>query len=114
MLIQHLDAEADAFFGGEGVDVAADRVDLPRNIFGGAVLSPFEDHMLDEMRNAIPLLVFVAGSGLNPDSDRDRTDVLHLLGDYGEPVGEHLTPDVSAFIHLSYSHTIHGVSAECA
>ena len=105
VLVEHLDAEADALLGGEGVHVAADRIHLARNVFRRAMLGPLEDHVLDEMRNAVPLLVFVARAGLDPDPDRDGADVLHLLGDDGQPVGQRGAPDIAVLIHCPYSHT---------
>ena len=99
MLVQHLDVEADAFLGGEGVHVAADGVDLARNFLGAAVLRALEDHVLDEVRDAVPLQIFVAGAGLDPDSDRGGANVLHLLGNKDQPVGQDLATDVADFLN---------------
>ena len=87
VFIEHLHVEADAFLGGEGIHVAADRIDLAGNVLGRAMFGSFEDHVLDEMGDAIPLRVFVARTGLDPDSDRNRANVLHLLGNDGSPLG---------------------------
>jgi hypothetical protein len=87
VFVEYLDVEADALFGGEGVHVAADGIDLAGDLLGGAVLGPFEDHVLDEVGNAVRLRSFVAGTGLEPNADGSRTDVFHLLGDHGEAVG---------------------------
>ncbi len=38
VLIEHLHVEADALLGGEGVEVAADGIDLPGDVFGAARL----------------------------------------------------------------------------
>src|SRR5208283_4039860 len=70
VFVEHLDAEADALFGGEGVHVAADAVDLAGNLLGGAVLGAFEDHVLDEVGDAVDLRGLVAGTGLEPNADR--------------------------------------------
>ena len=86
VFVEHLHVEADAFFGGEGVHVAADGIDLAGNLLRGAVLGPFEHHVLDEMRDAIRLRSFVARAGFEPNADRGGADVLHLLGDDGEAV----------------------------
>jgi len=51
------------------------------------VLRAFKDHVLDEMRDAIPLRILIARPALNPNPNRDRADVLHLFGDDGQPVG---------------------------
>ena len=105
MFVEHLDAEADALFGGEGVNVSADGIHLARNFFGGAMLGPLEHHVLDEVRNAVPLFVFVARAGLDPDADADGANVLHLLGDDGQSVGQRGAPDIAVLIHCHYSHT---------
>ena len=62
VFIQHFNVETNAFLGGEGVHVAADRIDLASDGFGGACLGALEHHVLDEMRDAIPFGVFVARS----------------------------------------------------
>jgi hypothetical protein len=77
VLVQDLGVEADHFLGREGVEIAADRIDRARNIFGGPVLSPLEEHVLDEVRNAILLGALPAGTAGNPDPDRHRTHVGH-------------------------------------
>ena len=69
MLIQHLDFETDALLGGEGIHVAADGIYLAGDIFRRAMLRTFENHVLDKMRDAIPLRILIARSGLNPDAD---------------------------------------------
>ncbi len=98
MLVEHLDVEADAFLGGEGVHVAADGIDLARDFFRRAVLGPFEDHVLDEMGDAVPFGIFVARSGLQPNADGSRADVLHLLGNDGQAVGQFLTTNIADFL----------------
>jgi hypothetical protein len=97
ILIEYLHAEADALFGGKGVHVAADGIDLAGNLLGSAVLGAFEDHVLDKMGDAVDLRRLVAGTGLEPNADGGGADVLHLLGDDGEAVGQHLTPNIADF-----------------
>jgi hypothetical protein len=75
MLVEHFDVEADAFLRGEGVHIAADRIDLAGDGFGGAGFRALEHHVLDEVGDAIPFGIFVARAGLQPDADRDRADV---------------------------------------
>ena len=99
MLVQDFDVKADALLGGKGIHVAADGVDLAGNVLGGAVLGAFEDHVLDEVGDPIPLRVFVAGTGLYPYAHRDRANMLHLLGDHGETVGQYLALDVPDVFH---------------
>ena len=69
------------------------------------MLGAFEDHVLDEMRNAIPFLVFIPRSRLDPNADTDRTNVIHLLSDDAESVGQHLSPNIAILVHSFYSHT---------
>ncbi len=99
MLVEHLDVEADALLGGEGVHVAADGIHLARDVFRAAVLRPLEDHVLDEVRDAVDLRIFVARAGLDPYADRNRTDVLHLFGQDGETVRQYLATNVAEFFH---------------
>ena len=99
MLIENLDVEADTFLRSEGIHIAADRIDLAGDGFGGAGLRTFEHHVLDEMGDAIPFGIFVAGAGLEPDADRDGADVGHLLGDDGEAVRQDLTTNAAGFFY---------------
>src|SRR5260370_19327736 len=50
MFVEDFDVETDAFLGGEGIHVTADRIHFPGNLFRGALFGPLEDHMLDENR----------------------------------------------------------------
>ena len=102
MLIEDFDVEADAFLRRERIHIAADGIDLARNVFGGARFRALEHHVLDKMRNAIPFGIFVARAGLEPDADRDRADVRHLLGDDGQPVRQNLTTNAAGFFYHSF------------
>jgi hypothetical protein len=62
VLIEDFNVEANAFLGGECVHVPANRIDLPRDVLGTAMLSALEHHVLDKMRDAVPLGIFVARS----------------------------------------------------
>src|ERR1700688_3027619 len=103
MLIENFDVEADAFLGRERIHVAPDRVDLAGDGFGRTGLGAFKDHVLDEMRDAIPFGVFVARAGLEPDADRDGAKVGHLLSDDGEAIRQGLTTNAAGFFyHLKF------------
>src|SRR4029077_1108312 len=78
-------------------EVAADRIHLSGNGLRRTVLSAFEYHVLDEVRQPIELGVFVARPSLDPDPNRNRPDVLHLFRDDGQPVGKHLPVNVPQF-----------------
>ena len=99
MLVENFDVEADAFLRREGVHIAADGIDLAGDGFGGARLRALEHHVLDEVRDAVPFGIFVARAGLEPDADRDRADVGHLLGDDGQAVRQNLTTNVAGFFY---------------
>jgi len=99
MLVENFNVEADALLGGEGVHVAADRIDLAGNGLGGARFRALENHVLDEVRNAVPFGIFVARAGLQPNADRDRTDVRHLLGNDGEAIRQNLTTNAASFFY---------------
>ena len=62
-------------------------------------LRPFEHHVLDKMGDAVPLQVFVAGTGLDPYPDRGRAEVLHFLSDKDEAIGKDLATDVADFLN---------------
>src|SRR5579885_1478937 len=98
MLVEHLRVEADALLRSKGIHVASDGVDLTGDFLGAAVLRAFEDHVLDEMRDAIPLGSLISRSGFQPDPYRSRADMLHLLSNDGQPVGQFLTTNIADFL----------------
>src|SRR4051794_31785685 len=99
MFIQDFNIETDTFLGGEGVHVAANGVDLAGNLFGVPVRRALKNHVLHEMRYAVPLGILVTGAGLDPDPGGNRTNVGHFLSEDGESVGEDLTPDITQTFH---------------
>ena len=99
MLVENFDVEADAFFRGESIHVAADRIDLTGDVFSGAGFGPLEYHVLDEMGDAIEFRILVAGTGLEPDADCDRANVRHLLGDDGKAIRQDLTTNAASFFY---------------
>jgi len=86
MRIEHLGVETDLFLRGEGVEHAADGIHFAGDVFGGAALGAFEDHMLKKMGSAVFGGGFAAGAVADPDANGDGTDVLHGLGDNDEAV----------------------------
>src|SRR6266478_7679697 len=95
VLIEDFDVEADTFLRRESIHIAADRIDLAGDGFGGAGFRALEHHVFDEVGDAVPFRIFVARAGLQPDADRDGTDVGHLLGDDGQAVRQNLTTNVA-------------------
>src|SRR5581483_1665054 len=98
MLVENFDVEANTLFGGEGVHVSADRVDLTGDVFGGARLGSFEDHVFNEMRDPVVLGVLVARSGFDPNADGYGAYVFHLLGQNGQTIGKDCALDVARFV----------------
>ena len=45
------------------------------------------------------LRCLIARAGLKPNADRSRADVLHLLGNNGEAVGQNLTANIADFFY---------------
>ena len=52
------------------------------------VRGALEQHVLDEMRDAVLLRRFAARAGADPDADRDGAHVRHGFGDHADAVGE--------------------------
>ncbi len=88
MLVEDAGVVAHEFFRGEGVEHAPDAVGLARDIFGRAARSALENHVLDEMRNAVQLDGLAARAVLQPDADGNAANVRHRLSDDHEAVGK--------------------------
>ncbi len=95
VLVEDLDVEADHLFAGEGVEVAADGVDLAGELLGGAGGGALEDHVLDEVGDPVEGGGLVAGAGADPGAHGDAADVGHGLGEDEEAIGEHGLADVA-------------------
>jgi len=100
VLGERLDGEADGFLAGEGVEVAADRVHLAGDVQRRPRTRPFEEHVLDKMRNAVGLGRFATGPGFNPYTHGDRPQVLHALGQHDQAVGKLSAAEISLVIHF--------------
>src|SRR3989454_2171422 len=88
VLAQHLGVVAGVLLAGEGVQHAADRIDLLRDLRGRAAGGALEEEVLEEMRDAGLLGALVARPVLDPDADRGRGQVGERLGQHPHPVGE--------------------------
>src|ERR1017187_4374019 len=88
IFIQHFDIEADSLLPGEGVEVAADGVGFAGELLGGARGGAFEDHVLDEVGDAIQVERLVAGAGGDPDAHGDGTDLGDRLGENEQAVAQ--------------------------
>ena len=69
VLIENFNVETDAFLRRESIHIAADRVYLPSDLFRRAIPGSLENHVLNEMGDAIPLRIFVSGAGFDPYPD---------------------------------------------
>src|SRR5438132_12261633 len=99
VFVENLNVQADASLCRERIHVAADGINLARDLFCCTIPSPFKNHVLNEMRNTIPLRILIARTGLNPYSDRRRPDMLHRLGDHSQPVRQDFPTNVSKFFN---------------
>ena len=88
MLVEHLHVVAGVFLGGERVELAADRIDRLRDIFGRARGGALEQHVLDEMRDAAVFVGLVPRAARQPHAEADRTNMAHRFSDETNPVIE--------------------------
>ena len=95
IFVQNFDIEADGFFAGEGVEIAADGVDLAGELLGGARGGALEDHVLDEVGDAVEGGGLVARAGGDPDAHGDGADVGDGFGEDEQAVGEDGPADVA-------------------
>ena len=98
VLVENLGVVAGMFFGGKGVDHAADGVHLLGDLRRAAPLRALEKQMLDEVGNAVLGVAFMARAVLDPNAQTHRTMILHLLRDHADAVvqnrlGEHGSRD---------------------
>ena len=54
--------------GGEGIQVAANRVRRASDLLGAAVLGSLKEHVLDKVRDAVFLDALLACAGAQPDA----------------------------------------------
>ncbi len=81
VLVQHVRVVAGVLLGCERVQLAADRVDLLRDVHRGALGRALEQEMLQVVRGAGLRPPFVARAHRDPDPDRGRTHARHGFGD---------------------------------
>ena len=108
VFVEDLDVETDGFFAGKGVEVAADGVDFAGDALRGAGFGSFEDHVLDEVGDAVKFRHFVTGASAHPDTHSDGADVLHALGEDDEAAGKDSTADVAFAGHFDYRRGLSG------
>ena len=87
MVAQGGGIEGGFLFGGIGVDLAADALDMIDDLAGGVVLCAFEDAVLDVVRHAVFIGEFVTSSRADHDTDINdgriglAVDNLHAVGE---------------------------------
>ena len=103
MIVEHLHVETNALLGGKSIHVAADRIHLPGNFLCGAMLGSFENHVLNEMRNTVPLQVLIPRTSFDPDTNGDRSNMLHLFRENSQTVGQNFAMNIAfLFNHISF------------
>ena len=88
VLVEHLDVVARALLGREGIELAADGVDLLRDVLGRPARRALEEHVLDEMRDARVGRALVARPAGQPRPEADRAHAGHGLGEQTQSVVE--------------------------
>ncbi len=95
MPVDDLRVEQRRLFIGRRVEVAADRVHLFGDRARTAAARPFEQHMLEEVRDATALRRLRRGADVGEDPDRYRTDVWHCFGEHAQAARQHALADHS-------------------
>src|SRR5690606_25996270 len=71
-----------------GVELAPDLLDFLGDLAGGSPPRPLERHVLEQMRDAVLVLAFMARACGDPYAERDRLEMRHMVGHHAEAVGE--------------------------
>ena len=69
------------FDAGRGVHLAADRLDLLGDVERRARLRALERHVLEQMRQAVLVLLLGARAGADPDAEGGALELVHRMGD---------------------------------
>jgi hypothetical protein len=97
VLVKNFGVEANLLLGSESVEHAADGIHFAGDGFGGAAFCALENHVFDEMREAVFFQEFAAGAVADPNADGDGADVGHGLGEDHEAVGQSVLVNVARF-----------------
>ena len=89
VLIEDTRIEASILPRRKSVQGAAKSLQRLGDLLGAATTRPLETHVLDKMRDAILARRFLTAANVNPDADRNRFYVRHLLTYNTQPVTEH-------------------------
>src|SRR5579883_3228653 len=91
ILRKHFGVVAGVLLVGEGIQIAADPVDLVGDLLGAAPLGPLEEHVLDHMRDSPKLVFLIARPDPDPNTDRCGLDIIDVFGDNPNTIIEHFT-----------------------
>jgi hypothetical protein len=80
--LEHTRVVGRAFCTGRRVEVAADGLDLFRDLARGAPPRAFEGHVLQEVRDTVFVAAFVAIAGIDPHAERGRFQMRHRFGNH--------------------------------
>src|SRR5882762_4362895 len=97
VLVKNLSVEADLLLGSKRVKHAADGIHFAGDGFSGAAFRALENHVLDEVREAVFLENFAAGTIANPNADRNGANVGHRLCEDHEAVRQNVLLNVARF-----------------
>ncbi|GAC1636032.1 MAG: hypothetical protein NVS9B14_14090 [Candidatus Acidiferrum sp.] len=95
IFVENFGVETNLFFRRECIEHAANGIHFAGDVLGGAAFGAFEDHVLDEMSDAIFGRDFAAGTVANPDADRDGTDMGHGFRNDNQAVGKNVSLNVA-------------------
>ena len=99
MIVDDLGVVADQLLGGERVKVSTCRVDDSGNVFGGTAFRAFEDHVLDEMRDAVVFDSLAPRASAYPDAKADAANMRHWFGDHTEAVRQNRAVNIALIGH---------------
>ena len=91
VLVEDPGVEDGVLLGGEGVELAAHRVERDRDLHRGALGGALEEQVLEEVRAAVQGRGLVARPDVDPHADAGRAGAGHLLGDDPQAAGQDRT-----------------------
>jgi hypothetical protein len=98
IVLEHAREIGRRLHAGGGVDLSADVLDFRSDIHGTAAGSALERHMLEQVSNTPLLGRFITRARLDPDAERQRFEMRHMIGKDMDAVGEAGNADGHAFI----------------
>src|SRR5205807_9825280 len=96
MFVQNLGVEGCTLAGRKRIVLPAERIDLPRDSLGRAPPRAFEDHVLDEVREAVLARLLIARADIHTDPERDRPHRGYPLGLHPHAIVQYLFSEHAA------------------